>query len=345
MNTENKNRAFKLLAKLIELYIEEGKPIPSKMLAERFELPLSSASIRNIMSELENEGYLLAPHTSAGRIPTAKGYRFFVDLLANQIENQDLTLNLNFDNNHEPKSLLHRASHLLTELTHLTGLITLPKNQTFILRQIDFLSLDNHRVLVVLVINDFEVQNRVIITEQNYSETQLKEAANFLLMEYRGKDLNFMREDLIKRMQQYKREMESMMYSVMQILTETCQLPQKDYIVAGESHLISAADEIGLKHLQALFAAFNEKRMMLDLMERCADAQGTKIFIGEEAGIEALDAYSMVAAPYQKNQQFIGVVGVIGPVRMPYQSVIRAVNVTAKLLSRALNRTPTSPPL
>jgi heat-inducible transcriptional repressor len=335
-------RALSLLKKLVEVYIRDGQPVGSKTLAEETPFALSPASIRNIMSELEEAGYLHSPHTSAGRVPTVQGYRLFVNnlLTISPLEQINLQqLQQEWKAEEDKRALITRASHLLSHITHLAGMVTLPRRQRVILRQVEFLPLSKTRILVVLVTQDYEIQNRIIFAGRPYSPSELQEASNYLTQHFAGMDLFDMRKALLTAMQNDKEDMESRMKTVMDLAEKMCEkTPQeKDYVMAGENNLLSMAEETGVKRLRILFDAFNQKRDMLNLLDQCVYAKGVQIFIGEESGYQALDACSLVTAPYQIDGEIIGVLAVIGPTRMAYERVISAVDVTAKLLSTALS--------
>lgn len=336
-------RALGLLKRLVEVYIRDGQPVGSKTLAEETTFALSSASIRNIMSELEEAGYLHSPHTSAGRVPTVQGYRLFVNSLLTTSPLEKINfqqLQQEWRAEEDKRNLITRASHLLSQITQLAGVVTLPRRQRVILRQVEFLPLSNTRILVVLVTENYEIQNRIIFTSRTYSPSELQEAGNYLTQHFTGKDLFEMRKALLNAMQTDKKDVEDRMKTVMDLAEKMCEktpAQEKDYVMAGESNLLSMAEETGVSRLRMLFEAFNQKHDMLNLLDQCLNAQGVQIFIGEESGYQALDPCSLVTAPYQIDGEVIGVLAVIGPTRMAYDQVISAVDVTAKLLSTALS--------
>lgn len=334
-------RSLLLLKKLIEVYIREGQPVGSKTLGEEMALSLSPATIRNIMADLEEAGYIHSPHTSAGRIPTVQGYRFFVDhiLTCQQTQSFDSQeLKRHLSEAADKHVLLAKTSSLLSNLTSLAGVVTLPKRQRVILRQVEFLPLSQSRILAVLVTNEYEVENRIIFTKRAYTASELQQAGNFLTQNFMGKELFEVRQALFEALRHDRESMEEMMQTVMDMAEKVFAKPaQEDYVIAGESNLLTMAEETGVNRLQRLFEAFNEKREMLNLFDQCLEAQGVQIFIGEEAGYQAFDACSVVTAPYHVDGDVVGVLGVIGPTRMPYERVISLVDITAKLLSAAFN--------
>ncbi len=335
------DRALQVLKSLVERYIREGQPVGSKALAQDAQLKLSPASIRSIMADLEQGGYLHSPHTSAGRIPTAQGYRLFVD---NFVSAQPLA---DFEwKNFRPqlsaeadtKLLINQASSLLSEITHFAGVVTLPRREYSILKQVEFLSLSENKILVILILDSHEVQNRVIHTQRRYTSSELEQAARYLTEHYAGKDLDSVRKNLLHSMHQDRSHMEQMLKTVMDMTEETIENIQKDgYILAGEANLLNQAEQGSFEHLKRLFEGFEHKRDVLHLLDQSLHAEGIKIFIGKESGYAVFDEYSVVTAPYWAQGRIIGVLGVIGPTRMPYEAVVSAVDITAKLLSHAFS--------
>lgn len=337
-------RAGHLLKVLIERYIQDGQPVGSRTLSRDSGLDLSPATIRNVMSDLEMMGLISAPHTSAGRIPTPQGYRLFVDSLIklkqpsaaeiNQIQ-RDLSLGQN-----DSGGLQAQASAILSKVTEMAGVVTVPKPERNILRQIEFLPLADNRVLAILILNEKEVQNRVLHTPRNYSESELRMAANFVNQHFGGKDLSEVRESLLSELDKTRDSMnQAMLDAVAFAGSAFTATPDKqdDLLFAGETKLMHFAELSDLERLRQLFDAFSEKRLVLDLLDRSIKAKGIQIFIGEESGYQILDNCSVVTAPYVVDDELIGVLGVIGPTRMAYERVIPVVEVTAKILSSALN--------
>lgn len=331
-----------LLKHLIEQYILDGHPVGSKTLADNPQLNVSSATIRNVMADLEAKGYVSSPHTSAGRIPTQQGYRLFVDnlLTLQPINRIDLTqVSRQLDPDMTAQELVESASGILSEVTQMAGLVTMPRRDRTILRHLEFLPLSDQRVLVILVLDDREVQNRVIQTEQTYSEAQLKEAANYLNQSFVGQDVTQIRRQLIESMQTDRDSMNSLMTLAIDIAEQS--LPEDsessgDYVLAGQENLLDLSPSTAIEDLRALFQAFSTKSDILDLLDRSMETEGIQLFIGHESGYQILDDCSVVTSAYQIDGQQVGVLGVVGPTRMPYQHIIPAVDVTARLLSAAL---------
>ncbi|HLF67491.1 MAG TPA: heat-inducible transcriptional repressor HrcA, partial [Gammaproteobacteria bacterium] len=285
-----------------------------------------------------------SPHTSAGRIPTTRGYRFFIDSLLTVTplsEDKLADFAKELDPIQDRKALISSTSQLLSRITHLTGLVTLPRQEKLILRHLEFLPLTQRRVLVILVVNEREVQNRILELPRAFSASELQMAANYLNESYIGHDLYHVRHELLHALKTTKEKMDDLMQAVIDVANEALNLPEQenDYVVTGQNHLFNQVEEHSMKKLHHLFEAFNEKRDLLHLLEHCLQADGVQIFLGEESGCNVLGDYSLVTAPYSVSGQRIGVLGVIGSARMPYDQIIPVVDVTAKILSSALNQT------
>ena len=333
-------RARYLLKLLVERYIEDGVPVASKRLAGGF--GVSSATVRNVMSLLESKGFVTSPHTSAGKVPTQQGFRFFVDTLISvrplthaTVDRMKAELNPDLS----ATSLVEQASRLLSHITHMAGLVTVPKLELAALRHVEFLPLSGKRVLVILVINESEVQNRIIHTDREYLDWELTQAANFISQEYGGRSLSFVRAALLEGMKTDKDRMDRLMQTALDVASKAFEQDaseDRDYVVAGETNLLDAADDSELDTLRQLFDAFSRKRDILHLLDRCLQTRGVQLFIGQEAGYRVLDEYSLVSAPYSVEGEVVGVLGVVGPTRMAYQRVIPIVDATAKVLGAAL---------
>lgn len=337
-------RAQHLLRLLVESYIRDGQPVGSRILSREPGLALSSATIRNVMADLEELGFVSSPHTSAGRVPTDKGYRFFVDTLLKMrpLDNNALSeIRRQFDAHRDsPKSLMTAASQLLSNITQLAGVVTLPRAKAASITQVEFIALSEQRVLVILVFGGNEVQNRIIQMDRHYSADELRRAANFLNEMLSGRTLQEARQEILRQLQDAREHMNRIMIdaiTVAQQVFESEHEPRIDYMIAGETNLMGAAQLTNVEKLRRLFEAFNEKRDFLSLLDHSLRADGVQIFIGHESGFQVLDDCSVVTAPYSADNQVIGVVGVIGPTRMAYERVIPIVDVTARLLGATLN--------
>ncbi|HEX3895305.1 MAG TPA: heat-inducible transcriptional repressor HrcA [Rudaea sp.] len=339
-------RARQLLRALIAQYIAEGEPVGSRTLAKNAGLDVSPATIRNVMSDLEELGLLSAPHTSAGRVPTAQGYRVFVDSLL-ELKPLDQpqvdALRRELPTQVPTQDLLNGVSSLLSDVTHFVGVVTVPKREEFPFKHIDFVPLGGNRVLVILVFADNEVQNRVVITQRAYSASDLEQVANFLNANYAGLRMSEIRERLLREM----RETTHRLHQLMVAAVDVTQRPfsedaAADMLVAGQMNLMGSQGLSNMDRLRELFEAFQRKRDLLVLLENCATAEGVRLFIGEESGFAALDSCSVITAPYGVEGRILGVLGVIGPTRMAYQRVIPVVQATAQILSGALNQSQTA---
>ena len=337
-------RATHLLRVLIERYTRDGQPVGSRTLSRDSGLDLSPATIRNVMSDLEMMGLIASPHTSAGRVPTPQGYRLFVDSLMrlkppSKSEVRKLSEELTAEGD-ETDAVLAQASAMLSQLTQLAGVVTVPRVERSLLRQIEFLPLSDKRVLAILIINEKEVQNRILHTDRDYSESELRMAANFVNQRFAGHDLTDVRASIVTELEKTRDSMnQAMLDAVAFAQSALSESPEarEDFVMAGETKLMEFAELADMDRLKGLFDAFHEKRLVLDLLDRSIKANGVQIFIGEESGFEILDSVSVVSAPYVVNDELIGVLGVIGPTRMAYERVVPVVDVTSKLLSSALN--------
>ena len=335
-------RASVLLKTLVEHHIREGQPVGSSTLLKAAGLPVSAATIRNVMSDLEERGYLHSPHTSAGRVPTDLGYRLFVDTLlqVQPLEDEAIsTVRNELNPDKSSAELVQSASLLLSNITAQAGLVTVPRQAANQLRQVEFLPLSGDRVLVILVINEREVQNRIIHTQRVFTEEELRVAAAMVNERYAGQPLNAVKERIVREMQEARSRIDGYLEDALDLASQALQNEggDEEYVMAGESRLLENASAEELSRLRDVFDSFERKRDLLHLLERCTRAEGIQIFIGEEAGYEVFGDYSVVTAPYTDGNQTLGVLGVIGPTRMAYARVIPIVDVTARMLSSALS--------
>jgi heat-inducible transcriptional repressor len=339
---ELSERSQYLFKCLVERYIMEGQPVGSRTLARDAKLDLSPATIRNVMADLEDAGYIKSPHTSAGRIPTVQGYRLFVDSMltcrdpsAKEIRDMEMRLEAEGDIH----TLLENTSSMLSEVTKLAGLVMVPVADRHALRRVEFLPLNDNRVLAILVTNDREVENRIIKTNRVYSPSELTRAANYLTSAFSGRDIEAVKEGLIREMSAAREEMDQLMALVVEVSQKVFlgKETSKDYVLAGQTNLMDINELSDIEKLRNLFEAFNQKRDILHLLDQALSASGVQIFIGEESGYEVLDDCSIVISTYANEDRTLGVLGVIGPTRMEYERVIPIVDLTAKMLSSALN--------
>jgi heat-inducible transcriptional repressor len=341
-------RAQHLLKVLVESYIREGQPVGSRTLSRDSGLNLSAATVRNVMADLEEYGFVTSPHTSAGRVPTDKGYRFFVDTLLRRRQESaaddvidELRRRLDDEHDRDPKAIVAVASQVLSSITHLAGVVTIPRQPHQALSQIEFLPLSDNRVLAVMVVNGRDVQNRIVQLDRYYSAEELRRAANFLNHQFAGKELSRVREDLVAELQQTGERLNQLMLDAIrvaqQMLGEGAFRETPEYVIAGETNLMEFAELSNVDKLRRLFEAFTARRDILNLLDLSLRAEGVQIFIGQESGYQILDDCSLVTAPYALDNETVGVLGVIGPTRMAYERVIPIVDVTARLLGSALN--------
>lgn len=342
------NRKQTLLMALVERHIRDGQPVGSKAIADSGALTVSPATIRNIMAELENMGVLASPHTSAGRVPTELGYRLYVNALLKTSINsaegltplqQDLHQLIQPDQS--PEKIYNRASQALAELTRMAGVVAMPKRKVTTLRQVEFLPLSERRVLVVLVVNRAEVQNRIIHTDKEYTEQELRQAANYINQHYAGQHLGDIKTALVQAMRHEKAHMSQLLATSVDVAEKALTTQKEgagDYVVAGETNLLNMAQGDNMSRMRELFDAFSQKYDILHLLERSVSADGVQIFIGREAGIQVFEDYSLVSSSYAMEDGSVGVLAVVGPTRMDYEKVIPTVDITARLLSKALNK-------
>lgn len=327
---------------LVEQYIQDGHPVGSKSLVNAAKIDVSSATIRNVMSSLEEMGFVESPHTSAGRIPTVQGYRFMVDSLmsAQKLDPGNIqNFEIHLDEKQDRQSLIASVSEYLSGITSLAGIVTLPRLQQMEFRQVEFLPLDDNRVLAILVTNQQEVQNRVLQLHRQYSKDELGQIAGFLNNQFVGKDLRQIRKNLLHELKAEQKNMDQMMQTAVNMAEELFvdEDESDDYVLSGELKLMDFEELSNINKLKDIFEAFNKKREIIHLLDQCMDAQGVQIFIGEESGYKVLGECSVVTSSYSVEGQPVGVLGVIGPTRIPYKKVIPIVDVTARLLSAALN--------
>jgi len=334
-------RAQILLKTLVERYIHEGQPVGSRTLSKFSGLDLSPATIRNVMADLEEMGLVTSPHTSAGRIPTPKGYRLFVDTLLvvktlDKVELNHLENQLHPDN---PSRLINVASQLLSELTHFAGVVITPKRKGAVFRYIEFMALSEKRILLIIVTPEGDVQNRIIFTNIAYSQSDLIEAGNFINQHYAGCTLDEIRGRLDSELKQLRSEMISLMSAAIAAGGDAINESSEAVVLAGERNLLQVHDlSDNLISLKKLFELFERKTKLLQLLELSRQAHGVKIFIGGESDVASLEEFSVVTAPYEMEGKIVGTVGVIGPRRMAYERIIPIVDITAKLLSSSLSQ-------
>ncbi|MBC7603481.1 MAG: heat-inducible transcriptional repressor HrcA [Ramlibacter sp.] len=327
------DRAKLLLKSLVERYIADGQPVGSRTLSRASGLELSPATIRNVMSDLEELGLIASPHTSAGRIPTARGYRLFVDTMLTAQREQFATPTLTGD---QPQKVITNAANLLSNLSQFVGVVMAPR-RTSVFRHIEFLRLSERRFLVIIVSPEGDVQNRVVHTETDHTQTQLIEAANFLNSHYAGMAIEQVRERLKVEVETLRGEIGKLMQTAVQASSEA-MLEQDEVVISGERNLLAVSDfSSDMTQLRRAFELFEQKTQLMRLLDISSQAEGVRIFIGGESKVVPFEELSIVTAPYEVDGKVVGTLGVIGPTRMPYERMIQIVDITSKLVSNALS--------
>ena len=328
------DRAKLLLKALVERYIADGQPVGSRTLSRASGLELSPATIRNVMADLEELGLIVSPHTSAGRIPTARGYRLFVDTMLTVQRDELPSMQLMPE---QPQKVIANAANLLSNLSQFVGVVMSPRRPS-VFRHIEFLRLSEKRLLVIIVSPDGDVQNRVIFTQADYSQSQLIEAANFLNANYSGLAMEQVRERLQSEVEALQSEIGALMQAAVNVGTEAMSDSTDSVVISGERNLLSVSDfSSDMGNLRRAFDLFEQKTQILRLLENSSKAEGVRIFIGGESQVVPFEELSVVSAPYEVDGQIVGTLGVIGPTRMPYDKMIQIVDITSKLVSNALS--------
>jgi len=334
-------RAQILLKTLVEHYISEGQPVGSRTLSKSSGLDLSPATIRNVMADLEEMGYIASPHTSAGRVPTQRGYRFFVDTLltVKPLESQEIQ-RLEYElSSPDPQELRASAAELLSNLTRFAGLVMIPKRKSIAFRHLEFLPLTEKRILLIIVTSDGNVQNRIIVTDRPYTQSELTQATNFFNQHYAGSTFEEAHHKLHDELRKMQSDMTRLMAAALEASNKALESERDNVVISGEHNLLQV-DELStnVSSLRKLFELFERRHTLLQLLDNSQRAAGIQIFIGNESGYLPLDECSMVTAPYEADGEVVGTLGVIGPTRMAYERVIPIVDITARLLSNALSK-------
>jgi heat-inducible transcriptional repressor len=333
-------RAQRLLKTLVERYIADGEPVGSRALSRYSGLDLSPATVRNVMADLEEMGFIASPHTSAGRVPTPKGYRFFVDslIVVQQLGEGEIHRLEGELVAERPKELVSAAANLLSQLTQFAGVVATPKRHDASFRHLEFLRLSDRRVLLIMVAPDGDVQNRILHTERSYTQVELTEATNFFNQSFSGKPFAEIRARLADELRALREDIAQLMSAAVEA-GEGALSSAESVVVAGERNLLSSGDLVGnVDRLKRLFELFEQKTSLIHLLDVSQHSHGVHIYIGGESGLLPLDEMSVVTAPYEVDGQVIGTLGVIGPTRMAYERIIPIVDVTARLLSTALDK-------
>jgi heat-inducible transcriptional repressor len=331
------SRARLLLKALVERYIADGQPVGSRTLSKACGLELSPATIRNVMSDLEDLGLIVSPHTSSGRIPTARGYRLFVDtMLTVQSKPLSAAGQMARIAPDQPLKVISSAAHMLSSLSQFVGVVMAPR-RTSVFRHIEFLRLSEKRFLVIIVSPDGDVQNRVIFTEIDYTQSQLVETSNFLNSHYAGMAIEEVRERLKNEVEALRGEIATLMQEAVLVSSEAIE-SRDEVVVSGERNLLAVSDfSSDMGNLRKLFDLFEQKAQLMRLLDVSSQAEGVRIYIGGESQVIPYQELSVVTAPYEVDGQVVGTLGVIGPMRMPYEKMIQIVDITSKLVSTALS--------
>ena len=328
------DRAKLLLKALVERYIDDGQPVGSRTLSRASGLELSPATIRNVMADLEELGLIASPHTSAGRIPTAKGYRLFVDTMLT-VQREQFTSHALAPE--QPQKVIANAAHLLSSLSQFVGVVMAPRRSS-VFRHIEFMRLSERRFLVIIVSPDGDVQNRVIFAENDFTQTQLIETANFLNTHYAGMEMEKVRERIKTEVEMLQGEIAALMQAAVNVSSEALTQAQEEVVISGERNLLAVSDfSKDMGNLRRAFDLFEQKTQILRLLDVSSQAEGVRIFIGGESQVVPFEELSIVSAPYEVDGQVVGTLGVIGPMRMPYERMIQIVDITSRLVSNALS--------
>jgi heat-inducible transcriptional repressor len=329
------DRAKLLLKALIERYIAEGQPVGSRTLSRASGLELSPATIRNVMSDLEELGLVASPHTSAGRIPTARGYRLFVDTMLTA-RRDDLAAPVSLPPD-QPQKVIAHAAQMLSSMSQFVGVVVAPRRSS-VFRHIEFLRLSERRFLVIIVSPEGDVQNRVVHTAADYTQSQLAEAANYLNANYAGLTIEEVRERLKGEVEELRGEIVTLMQTAVEASSDALQQDQEEVVISGERNLLAVSDfSSDMTHLRRAFELFEQKTQLMRLLDVSSQAEGVRIFIGGESQIVPFEELSVVSAPYEVDGQVVGTLGVIGPTRMAYDRMIQIVDITSRLVTNALS--------
>ncbi|MET0542184.1 MAG: heat-inducible transcriptional repressor HrcA [Variovorax sp.] len=328
------DRAKLLLKTLVERYIADGQPVGSRTLSRTAGLELSPATIRNVMSDLEEAGLIASPHTSAGRIPTSRGYRLFVDTMLTSRREAFATPPLSPD---QPQKVIASAAQLLSNLSQFVGVVMAPRRPS-VFRHLEFMRLSDRRLLVIIVSPDGDVQNRVIFPEADYTQSQLVEASNYINANYAGLSIEQVRDRLQSEVEKLRGEIAALMQAAVAVSSEVLNEAREEVVVSGERNLLAVSDfSSDMGQLRRAFDLFEQKAQLMRLLDVSSQAEGVRIFIGGESKMVPIDELSVVSANYEVDGQVVGTLGVIGPTRMPYDRMIQIVDITSRLVSNALS--------
>lgn len=335
-------RSRQILEAIVEDYIATAEPVGSSSVAKRHALPLSAATIRNVMASLEELGLLVSPHTSAGRIPTDKGFRFYVDSLVglrkiSHSEKKEILRRCR-ETGGNLTELLQEASQALSSLSNYTGIVMAPHIDTALFQQIEFIRLESQRILAILVTSSGTVQNRIIETDEELTPSELVQMSNYLNQTLKGLSICQMREKILAEMEQERNRYNELLTKALRISQQTLPAERADVFIAGQSRILEQPESIDIARMRELFRTFEEKGRLLQLLNNCMQAEGVQIFIGSETPLKEISGMSLITSTYMTDTNTVGILGVIGPTRMGYSSVIPIVDYTAQLVSRLLTK-------
>ena len=334
-------RAQTLLKTLIERYIAEGQPVGSRTLSRYSGLELSPATIRNVMSDLEDLGLVISPHTSAGRIPTPRGYRLFVDtmLTVESAADEEAVMRIVKTTLQagEPQKVVAAAASVLSNLSQFAGVVLTPR-RSHVFKQIEFMRLSDKRILLIIVTPEGDVQNRIMATQRDFSPSQLVEASNYINAHFAGLSFDDVRRRLREEIDELRGDMTTLMHAAVTASTDESDTGET-VLISGERNLLEVADlSSDMARLRKLFDVFDQKTSLLQLLDVSSHAAGVQIFIGGESNLVPIEEMSVVTAPYEVNGTIVGTLGVIGPTRMAYDRMIQIVDITSRMVSQALSQ-------
>jgi heat-inducible transcriptional repressor len=336
------DRGQKILEAIIEEYIATAQPVGSKALTQNQGIKLSPASVRNVMAELEELGYLVSPHTSAGRIPTEKGYRFYVDTILRVSEmdrSQKDQIELHYrQQGLQMTDMLREASRTLSSISHYTGLVMIPRLKATIFRHIEFVKLSPRLILAVFVTQSGLVQNKLVEVDEDLSPRELEKITNYLNQTMTGLSIQDVRTRIITEMAQEKALYDQLMRRAF-TLSSAALVDESngDVIIEGTSRFLEQPEFSDLDCMKRIVQTFEQKSALVELLDRGLETKGVQVIIGSETEHTELSDCSLITAAYSGKRGTLGTLGVIGPNRMPYATIIPIVDYTASLISRLLD--------
>jgi heat-inducible transcriptional repressor len=334
-------RSKRILEAIIEEYISSAEPVGSRAISRRHGLSLSPATIRNVMADLEDMDFLASPHTSAGRIPTDKAFRFYVDSLLTvgtiDPEQKELIQRQYRLYGKDVGEIFKETSRILSSLSHYMGVVVTPRFTTTMFRHIEFIKLGGRRILAILVSKSGIVQNKIVETDDNLSSEDLVRMSNYLNNLLKGLSISELRSRILREMQDEKVRYDEMLAKALKLSEQTLDENGTEVFIEGQVNILEQPEFADVGKMREVFRAFEEKGQLISLLDRCMESDGVHIFIGAENYMHHLESMSVITAPYMSGKETVGVLGVIGPTRMGYDRVIPIVDYTAKVLSKLLD--------